>query len=171
MLIEGRVVDAHPSLFRILRGTITGLDTHVDALISLMKPAFSSMCSLAAIAFLLGSSNHRRGCLTGLAFGSTLGACSMSSLGTPGMLEGHQGKISQRSWTNSTSALSYTGSRFTAMEVVLLWSVGWTRTFLESCVASKVWSGRDRPTSGSTLWSISLLSLAYSAVMPKVCAI
>jgi hypothetical protein len=36
---------------------ITGLDTQVDALISLMKHVFSSMCSLAAIAFLLGSSN------------------------------------------------------------------------------------------------------------------
>jgi hypothetical protein len=75
-------------------GTITGLDTQVNALISLMNPAFSSLCSSDAIAFLLGSSNHRSGCFTGFAFGSTFSACSMSSLGTPGMSEGHQAKIS-----------------------------------------------------------------------------
>jgi hypothetical protein len=42
------------------------------------------------------------------------------------MSEGHQAKISQCSWRNSMSTLSYAGSRFTAMEVVLLGSVGWT---------------------------------------------
>jgi hypothetical protein len=72
---------------------------------SLMKPAFSSMCSSATIALRFDSSNHRRGCLTGLAFGSTLSACSTSSLRTPGMSEGHQAKIPQRSRRNSTSAL------------------------------------------------------------------
>jgi hypothetical protein len=45
-------------------------------------------------------------------------------LGTPGMPEGHQAKISQRSWRNSMSALSYVGFRFTAMEVVFAGSVG-----------------------------------------------
>jgi hypothetical protein len=55
-----------------------------------------------------------------------------SSLGTPGMYEGHQAKISQRSRRNSMSALSYAGSRFTAMEVVLFGSVGWTCIFFES---------------------------------------
>jgi hypothetical protein len=62
--------------------------------------------------------------LTGLAFGSTLSACSTSSLGTPVMSKGHQAKISQRSWRNSTSALSYVRYMFTVMEVVLLGSVG-----------------------------------------------
>jgi hypothetical protein len=118
-------------------GTMTGLDTQVDALISRMNPAFSSLCSSDAIAFLLGSSNHRSGFLTGLALGSTFSACSTSSLGTPGMSEGHQAKISQRSWRNSMSALSYAGSRFTAMEVVLFGSVGWTWIFFESWVALK----------------------------------
>jgi hypothetical protein len=105
-------------------GTITSLDTQVDALISLMKHAFSSLCSSAAIVFLLGSSNRHKGCLTGFAFGSTFSACSMSFLGTPGMFEAHQAKISQRSWRNSTSTLSYVGSKFTAIEVVLSGSVG-----------------------------------------------
>jgi hypothetical protein len=121
-----------------------------------MKHAFSSLCSSDAIAFLLGSSHYHRGCLTGLAFGSRFSACSTSSLGTPSMSEGHQVKISQCSWRNSTSTLSYVGSKFTAMEVVLLGSVGWIQTFLESCVAAKAWSGRDRPTLGSTLWSVRL---------------
>jgi hypothetical protein len=111
---------------------MTGLDTQVDDLISLMNSAFSSLCSSDAIAFLLGSSNHRSSCLTGFALGSTFSACSTSSLGTPGMSEGHQAKISQRSRRNSTSALSYAGSRFTAIEVVLFGSVGWTWIFFES---------------------------------------
>jgi hypothetical protein len=63
------------------------------------------------------------------------------------------------------------GSRFTAMDFVFAGSVGWTWTFLESWVVSKAWSGRDQPTSGSTLWSVSPLSRVYSAAMPKVCAI
>jgi hypothetical protein len=70
--------------------------------------------------------------LTGFALGSTFSACSTSSLGTPGIFEGHQAKISQRSWRNSTSALSYVGSKFTTMEVVLFGSVGWTCIFFES---------------------------------------
>jgi hypothetical protein len=64
--------------------------------------------------------------LTGFALGSTFNACSTSSLGTPGMSDGHQVKISQRSRRNSMSALSYAGSRFTTIDVVLLGSVGWT---------------------------------------------
>jgi hypothetical protein len=89
-----------------------------------MKPAFSSLCSSDAIAFILDSSNRRRGYLTGFAFGSTFSVCSTSSLGTPGMSEGHQAKISECSRRNSMSALSYAGSKFTAIEVVLFGSVG-----------------------------------------------
>jgi hypothetical protein len=118
-------------------GTMTGLDTHVDALISWMNPAFSSLCSSDAIASLLGLSNRHNGCLTGFALGSTFSACLTSSLGTPGMSEGHQAKISQHSQRNLMSALSYAGSRFTAMEVVLFGSVRWTWIFFESWVASK----------------------------------
>jgi hypothetical protein len=136
-----------------------------------VSTAFSNLCSSAPIALRLGSSNRHRGCLTGLAFGSMLSACSTSSLGTPGMSEGHQAKISQCSQRNSLSTLSYVESKFTAMEVVFAGSMGWTRTFLESWVVLKAWSGRDRPTSDSTLWSVSPLSHAYSTVMPKVCAI
>jgi hypothetical protein len=70
-------------------GTMTGLDAQVHDLISPMNPAFSCLCSLDAIAFLLDSSNRHSGCLTGFALGSTFSVCSMSSLGTPGMSEGH----------------------------------------------------------------------------------
>jgi hypothetical protein len=136
-----------------------------------MKPVFSSRWSSAAIALHFGSSNHRRGCFTVRAFESTLNACSTSSLETPGMSEGHRAKISQRSLRNSTSTLSYAGSRSTAIDVIFSGSVGWTWTFLESQVESKAWSGRDQPTLGSTLWSVSPMIRAYSSVMPKVCAI
>jgi hypothetical protein len=113
-------------------GTMTGLDTQVKDFISLMNPAFSSLCSSDAIAFLFGSSNRHNGCLTGFALGSTFSACLTCSLGTPVMSEGHQVKISQRLRRNSTSALSYAGSRFTAIDVVLFGSVGWTWIFFKS---------------------------------------
>jgi hypothetical protein len=53
------------------------------------------------------------------------------------MFEGYQAKISQRSWRNSMSVLSYAGSRFTAIEVVLFEFVGWTWIFFKSCFALK----------------------------------
>jgi hypothetical protein len=87
------------------------------------------------------------------------------------MSDGHQAKISWRSRRNSMSAISYVGSMSTVMDVFFSGSVGWTQTFFESRVVLKVWSDRDRPMSGRTLWSVSPLSLAYSAVMLKVCAI
>jgi hypothetical protein len=105
---------------------MTGFDTQLEVLISLINPVFYSLCNSDAIAFLLGSSNRRNGCLTGFALGSTFNTCSMSSLGTPGMSDGHQAKISQRSWRDSMSALSYAGFKFTAIDVVLFASVGWT---------------------------------------------
>jgi hypothetical protein len=113
-------------------GTMTVLDTQVDDLISRMNSAFSSLCSSDAIAFLLGLSNHRSGCLTGFSLGSTFSACLTSSLGTPGMSEGHKAKISQCSRRNSMSPLSYAGSKFTTVEVVLFGFMGWTCIFFES---------------------------------------
>jgi hypothetical protein len=94
VLIEGYVIDVDADTSVFFFGTITGLDIEVEVLISLIKPAFSNLCSSAAIALRFGTSNHRRGYLTGLASRSTLSACSMSSLGTPGMSKGHQAKIS-----------------------------------------------------------------------------
>jgi hypothetical protein len=43
MLIEGRVVDADAATSVFFFGTNTGLDTQLDALISLMNPAFSDL--------------------------------------------------------------------------------------------------------------------------------
>jgi hypothetical protein len=73
---------------------MTGLDTQLKVFISLINQVFSSLCNSDAIAFILGSSNQRNGCLTGFALGSTFNACLTSSLGTPGMSDGHQAKIS-----------------------------------------------------------------------------
>jgi hypothetical protein len=102
---------------------MTGLDTQLDILISLMNPTFSKQLSLATIALRFGSSNLRRCCFIGHALGSTFNACSMSSLGMLGMSYGHHAKISQCSQRNSMSAPSYAGSKSTTMDVVLSRSV------------------------------------------------
>jgi hypothetical protein len=132
MLIERCVIDTYSLYVCVFFGYDDWIGYPTEVFISLINLAFSSLCNSDAIAFLLGSSNHRNGCLTGFALGSTFNACSTSSLGTPGMSEGYQANISQRSWRNSMSALSYVGSRFTAIDVVLFGSVGWTWIFFES---------------------------------------
>ena len=132
-------------------GTNTGLATHVASVCnSLMNPASLSRLISDNIALRLGSEKCRKGCLIGLAIGSTLRGCSASSLGTPGMSAGHHAKISQRSRRNSTSALSYARSRLAAIDVVLLGSVGWICTSLESLEVSKACSCKDLPPSGNT---------------------
>jgi hypothetical protein len=81
--------------------------------------------------------------LTDLALGSIFSACSTSSFGTPGMSEGHQAKISQCSWRNSMSALSYAGVQ------VYRYGGGFVRVhrvdldFLRvlGCVESLIWQG------------------------------
>jgi hypothetical protein len=171
MLVKSCVIDIDVMHICVFLGDQHWLETQFNVLISMMNPTSSRIWSSAAIVLHIGSSNHQRGCFTGLAFGSTLSACSASSLGTPSMFAWHQANISQCSWRNSTSALSYVDVRSEATEVVLFGFTGWTRTFFASRVESKAWSGRDHPMSGRILWSVSPLSRAYSIVMPKVCAI
>src|SRR3954464_4107908 len=69
------------------------------------------------MARLFSSPKLRRGCFTGLHFGSMFKLCSASSLGTPFMSAGCQAKMSLFSQRNSTSVLSYLGSRFVPMTV------------------------------------------------------
>jgi hypothetical protein len=56
------------------------------------------------------------------------------------MSKGHQAKISQSSWRNSMSMLSYAGSKFTAMEVVFCWLRGMNPNFFRvlGCVESLI---------------------------------
>jgi hypothetical protein len=124
MFVEGCVIDTYVTHVCVFLWNNHWVRHPSRCFDSMMKPAFSNLCRSAAITFLFGSSNHQRGRLTGLAFGSTFSACSTSSLGTPGMSEGHQPNISQRSRRNSMSTLSYAGSKFTAMEVVFAGSMG-----------------------------------------------
>ena len=131
-------------------GTNIGLATHVACLISLINPASSRRRISDIMALRFGSENRRRGWRIGRAVGSTLSACSASSLGTPGMSAGHQAKIPQRSRRNSTSALSYATSRLDATNVVFFGSEGWTCTSFVFFVVSKACCCKDRPTSGST---------------------
>ena len=98
------------------------------SLISRIKPAFSSRCTSSLMAFRFGSEKRRIDCFTGLALGLTLSACSASSLGIPGMSDGCQANISQRSRRNSMSALSYALDRSFATLAFFVGSVGWTCT-------------------------------------------
>jgi hypothetical protein len=101
--------------------------------------------------------------VTGLAPGSMFSACSMSSLGMPGMFTGHQAEISQSSWRNSTSAFSYVEYRLSTIEVLFVGLIGWTCTSRVSLAESKAWSGKDRPAAGITSWLVESLSSSYSA--------
>jgi hypothetical protein len=56
----------------------------------------------------------------GVALGSTLGKCSINSLGTPGMSAGFHPKMSRLARRKLMSASSYFGSRPAPMVVVLL---------------------------------------------------
>ena len=81
------------------------------------------------------SPKRRRGCFTSLHFGSMFKLCSISSLGTPFMSAGCQAKMSLFSRRNSTSALSYLGSRFVPMAVTLEASPTTSSTGLVSMAA------------------------------------
>ena len=117
-------------------GTMTGLATHSDSLSSRINPALRSRLTSSQMAFLFGSKNRRIVCCTGLALGSTLRACSASSLGIPGMSDGSHANISQRSRRNSMSAPSYATVRSADILTVFFGSVGCTCSFLASFVAS-----------------------------------
>ena len=130
-----------------------------------MKSASSSLLTLTPIASARGSDSRRMDCLTGLASGKTLSACSANSLGTPGRSAGHQAKISQRSRRNSTSVLSYAGLRSLAISAVLEASVGWTCTFFVLTVESKDMSGAFCRATGGALLSVTSRSLTSSSCM------
>ena len=132
-------------------GTSTGFATHVASVCSsLMKFASLSRLISDSIVLRFGSEKRRKGCRIGLARGSRLRGCSASSLGTPGMSAGHHAKISQRSRRNLTSAFFYAISKFVAIAVVFLGSVGWICTSLEFLAQSKICSLSVLPPSGST---------------------
>jgi hypothetical protein len=87
-----------------------------------MKPAASSLASSFLMASRLSSAKRRRCCRLGVALGSMLRQCSISSLGTPGMSAGFHAKMSWLARRKLMSASSYSGSRPAPMVVVMLGS-------------------------------------------------
>src|SRR6266567_2768309 len=131
--------------------TKTGFATQVASVyISLINPASLSLLIPDSIALRFGSEKCLKGCMIGLANGSTLSECSASSLGTPGLSAGHHAKIFQFSRRNLTSALSYAESISVAMDVVFFGSVGWICTSFEFLEVSKVGSLSGLGAYGST---------------------
>src|SRR3954470_21738007 len=100
--------------------------------------ALSNLAISLPMARLFSSPKRRKGCFTGLHFGSMFKLCSASSLGTPFMSVGCQVNMSLFSRRNSTSALSYLGSRFIPMAVVLEASPTTSSTDLVSMEAFNV---------------------------------
>ena len=104
-------------------GTSTGLATQVAFLVFRMNLASSSLLTSSPMALRFGSEKRRSDCLMGLALGRISRECSANSLGTPGMSSRHQAKISQFSWRNSMSALSYVIGRVADTRTILDGSV------------------------------------------------
>ena len=92
------------------------------------------------ISFLIASfrswANLRRRYLTGFASGRTFNACSIFSLGTPGMSEGCHAKMSLFSWRKRVSAYSYLPSRSDPIWVTLEESVGSSWIVLDATSAA-----------------------------------
>ena len=74
-------------------GTITRLASQSGCFISLINPASKNLASSSPIAYLLGSENCRRACLTGLNPFWIFRLCSASLHGIPGISEGCQAKM------------------------------------------------------------------------------
>ena len=86
---------------------------------SLMNLVASSLANSFLIASDLSWANRRRRCFFGVAFGSTLRACSISSRGTPGMSAGFHAKIFQFALRKWMSVFSYLSSSPAPIRAVL----------------------------------------------------
>jgi hypothetical protein len=78
---------------------------------------------------------------TGLEPEKIFRACSVSSLGTPFMLDDCHAKISLFSWRKSKSVSTYFGSRLVPMEVVLAASLATSSNYLVFDCMLKPWRG------------------------------
>ena len=96
-----------PSVFR----TTTGFANHVGCSTPLTKPAASNFLISSAINRCLSKAFFRTFYLTGRACGQTTRWCSITSLGTPGILDGCQANSSIFACRKATSTLSYLSSR------------------------------------------------------------
>ena len=72
-----------------------------------MNPAAKSFAISSSMALHFSSSKQHRRCFTGLEPGLIFKACSVTSLGMPGMSEGLHTKMSLLAQSKLTSVLSY----------------------------------------------------------------
>src|SRR6185503_15621117 len=72
-----------------------------------MNPAVSSFASSFLMASRLSGENRRNHCFFGVALGSTFKACSINSLGTPGISAGFHANTSRLALRKLTSLSSY----------------------------------------------------------------
>jgi len=85
----------------------------------LMNPATSSFTSSFLMASHLSGENRRNRCFFGVALGSTFKACSINSLGTPGISAGFHANTSRLALRKLTSSSSYLSPSPAPMMAVL----------------------------------------------------
>ena len=84
-----------------------------------MNLAASSFASAFLMASCLSGENRRKRCFFGVALGSTFKACSINSLGTPGISAGFHANTSRLALRKLTSSSSYLSPSPTPMMAVL----------------------------------------------------
>ena len=84
-----------------------------------MNPAVSSFASSFLMASHLSGENRRNRCFFGVALGSTFKACSINSLGTPGISAGFHANTSRLALRKLTSSSSYLSPMPALMMAVL----------------------------------------------------
>ena len=136
-------------------------------MISRINLAARNRSTSSHIAFLLGSENRRRLCLTGLTFGKTWSVCSANVLSIPGISAGHQTKISQFSRRNLKSALSYAGDRLVDTSAIFDGIIGWTWCALVSLLVLNSSLGAVLRVSGGNVWSVKAYSCSNSSCIPN----
>ena len=85
----------------------------------MMNPAASSFASYFLMASRLSGEKHRNRCFFGVALGSTFKACSINSLGTPGISAGFHANTSRLALRKLTSSSSYLSPSPAPMMAVL----------------------------------------------------
>ena len=84
-----------------------------------MNPAASSFASSFLMASRLSGEKRHRRCFFGVALGSTFRACSINSLGTPGISTGFHANTSRLALRKLTSSSSYLSPKPALMIAVL----------------------------------------------------
>jgi len=116
VLVQTRVVGTHPPLIVVLLLDEYRVGQPFRVVDFLDKPAASSFASSFLMASRLSGENRRNRCFFGVALGSTFKACSINSLGTPGISTGFHANTSRLALRNLTSSSSYLSPMMAVLE-------------------------------------------------------